>query len=151
MKVYLIKSHGLTPGSKVQVPSLKARICSSDQEIAHLVEYGDSLSRSQCFGTGPPVWATLIASVSLHAISVTCILMLSFHLRRCLPRCPNLSDFPIQFIMHCMLKSTNYETLQRVSFPSFRLLRSDCSLQPAVLKQCAILSFCVCLLLYWTP
>lgn len=47
--------------------------------------------------------------------------MLSFHLRRCLPRCPNLSDFPIEFITHCTLKSFNYETLQRVSSPSFRL------------------------------
>ena len=37
----------------MQVPSLKARICSSDQEIAHLVESGDLLSRLQGFGTGP--------------------------------------------------------------------------------------------------
>jgi len=36
-----MKPHGLAPGSKGQVPSLEARICSSDQEIAHLAEYGD--------------------------------------------------------------------------------------------------------------
>ena len=48
-----MKSHGLATGSKGQVPSLEARICSSDQEIAHLAECGDSLSRSQGFGTGP--------------------------------------------------------------------------------------------------
>ena len=40
-------------GSNVQVPSLKAGICSSDQEIAYLVESRDSLSLSQGFDTGP--------------------------------------------------------------------------------------------------
>lgn len=52
MKLYLMQSHGLAPGSNMQDPSLKARICSSDQEIAHMVESRDALSRSQGFGTG---------------------------------------------------------------------------------------------------
>ena len=61
-----MKSHGLAPGSKGQVPSLEARICSSDQEIAYLAEYGDSLSRSQVFGTGPRLSLSYRVRVVTH-------------------------------------------------------------------------------------